>query len=60
MQEKNTQTDIALDIVIGPDGKALIDENGNPVRKGFISKKDLSEEAAKARRQMMNEIKKRK
>lgn len=57
-QDKAYKENIALDIVIGPDGKALIDENGNPVRKGFISKKDLSEEAAKARKQMMSEIKK--
>jgi len=59
-QEKAYKENIALDIIIGPDGKALTDENGNPVRKGFISKKDLSAESTKARKEMLNEIKKRK
>lgn len=55
-QEKAYKENIALDITLGPDGKALIDEKGNPVRKGFISKKDLSEESTKARREMLKAI----
>ncbi|MFZ4399412.1 MAG: transglycosylase SLT domain-containing protein [Bacteroidales bacterium] len=60
-QDKAYNTNIGLDITIDPNtGKALIGPDGNPVRKGFISKNDLSAEAGKARAIMNQEIAKRK
>ncbi len=50
-QAKAYRANIGLDVIIGPNGKLILDQNGKPKRKGYISKNDLSDAADKARQQ---------
>jgi predicted house-cleaning noncanonical NTP pyrophosphatase (MazG superfamily) len=56
-QDKAYRQNIDLDIILGPDGKLLLDSNGRPRRKGYISPSDLSEKASAARRALVTKRK---